>query len=63
METLSEKFITDANGKKISVILSFKKYKKLMEDIHDLAVIAERRSEKSVSLDEMKKNLKKDGLI
>ena len=34
-----------------------------MEDIHDLAVIAERRSEKSVSLDEMRKKLKKDGLI
>ena len=63
METLSKKFITDANGKKISVILSFKKYKKLMEDIHDLAVIAERRSEKSVPLDEMRKKLKKDGLI
>jgi hypothetical protein len=63
METLAEKFITDANGKKISVILSFKKYKKLMEDLNDLAVIAERRDEKSVSLDEMKKKLKKDGLI
>lgn len=63
METLAEKFITDANGKKISVILSFKKYKKLMEDLNDLAVIAERRDEKSVSLEEMKKKLKEDGLI
>lgn len=63
METLAEKFITNANGKKISVILSYKIYKKLLEDLHDLAVIAERRDEQSVSLDEMKYKLKKDGLI
>lgn len=63
METLAEKFITNADGKKISVILSYKKYKKLKEDLNDLAVIAERRDEQSVSLDEMKYKLKKDGLI
>jgi hypothetical protein len=34
-----------------------------MEDLHDLAVIAERKSEKPIPLEEMKRRLKKDGLI
>ncbi|CAN5500961.1 hypothetical protein BH18ACI1_BH18ACI1_20270 [soil metagenome] len=31
MEILAEQYITDTNGKKVSVILSYKKYKKLLE--------------------------------
>jgi hypothetical protein len=31
-----------------------------MEDIHDLAVVAERRNETPVSLEEMRKRLKSD---
>jgi hypothetical protein len=34
-----------------------------MEDLHDLAVAAERRTEKSVSGDEMRKRLQKRGLV
>lgn len=61
--TMSEKYVTNAKGEKISVILSYKLYKKLLEDIHDLAVIAERRDEKSISLSEFKKRLKDDGSL
>ena len=64
METiLAEQFITNSEGKKISVILSYKKYEKLLEDLHDLAVIAERRDEKPISLEELKAKLKKDGIL
>jgi len=38
-------------------------YEELLEDVHDLAVIAERKDEPSISLDELKKSLKADGLI
>jgi hypothetical protein len=58
-----EKFVTDSKGKTISVILSYRHYKKLMEDLHDLVIIAERRDEKPVSLEAMKKKLQKDGLL
>jgi hypothetical protein len=34
-----------------------------MEDLHDLAVVAERKSEKPVSYDEMKKRLARDGIL
>lgn len=45
MSTLQEQFVVDAKGKKTGVILSLKRYQRLMEDLHDLAVVAERRSE------------------
>jgi hypothetical protein len=34
-----------------------------MEDLHDLAVVAERRNEKPLSADDMKKRLHKRGLL
>jgi PHD/YefM family antitoxin component YafN of YafNO toxin-antitoxin module len=58
-----EQYVVDPNGKKTAVILSLKRYQELMEDLHDLAVVAERRKERPVSLDEMKRRLKKDGLL
>jgi PHD/YefM family antitoxin component YafN of YafNO toxin-antitoxin module len=58
-----EQYVVDPNGKKTAVILSLKRYQELMEDLHDLAVVAERRKERTISLDEMKRRLKKDGLL
>jgi len=58
-----EQFVVDLNGKKTAVILSLKRYQGLMEDLHDLAMVAERRNERPISLDEMKRRLKKDGLL
>jgi hypothetical protein len=60
---VQEQFVVDAKGKKTGVILSLKRYEKLLEDLHDLAVVAERRVEKPVSLDEMKRRLKNDGVL
>ncbi len=57
MKTITERFVVDNEGKKTDVILSVKDYDKLIEDLHDLAVIAERRDEVPVSTDEMKKRL------
>ena len=56
-------YLVDEKGRKTGVFLSLKQYRKLLEDLHDLAVVAERKSEKPVALDEMKRRLKKDGLI
>jgi hypothetical protein len=59
----TEQFVVDPKGKKTGVILPLREYQKLQEDLHDLAVVAERRSEKPVSAGEMKRRLKKDGLL
>jgi PHD/YefM family antitoxin component YafN of YafNO toxin-antitoxin module len=60
---VQEQFVVDARGKKTGVILSLKQYEKLIEDLHDLAIVAERRSEKLVSLEDMKRRLKKNGVL
>ena len=52
-----EQYIIDDNGNKTAVILSIELYEQMLEDIHDLAIVAERRSESSISLAEMKKRL------
>jgi len=59
----NEEFVVDSKGNKKSVILSLKRYQKLMEDLHDLAVVAERRDEEPIGLEEMRRRLKKDGLL
>ena len=56
-------YITDANGNKISVILPVQRYEEILEDIQDLVAIAERKSEETVTLDQLKKSLKTDGLL
>lgn len=62
MSVAREQYVVDSRGKRKGVILSNRQYKKLMEDIHDLAIVAERREEKSISLETLKKRLSKDGL-
>jgi PHD/YefM family antitoxin component YafN of YafNO toxin-antitoxin module len=42
-------YITDNLGTKKAVILSMEEYEELMEDLHDLAVLAERQKESTVS--------------
>lgn len=63
MSALPDRFIIDARGKKTGVVLSVRRYRKLLEDLHDLAVVAERRSERTISLGEMKRRLKKNGCL
>lgn len=58
-----ERFVVDTKGKKTGVILPLREYQKMQEDLHDLAVVAERRSEKPVSVEEMKRRLAEDGLL
>jgi PHD/YefM family antitoxin component YafN of YafNO toxin-antitoxin module len=59
----SQQYITDADGQKTGVILSIEEYEQLLEDLHDLALVAERRSETPVSLDKMKEWLQEDGVL
>jgi len=58
-----EQYVVDTDGKKTAVILSLKRYQELMEDLHDLAMVAERRNERAVRLETMKRRLKKDGVL
>ena len=56
-------YVTDDKGRQTSVILPVDTYEEMLEDIQDLVAVAERRNDKKFSLIEMKKKLKKDGLL
>ena len=54
-------YLTDANGAKVAAVIPIDEYKELMEDLNDLAVIAERRDEPRISFEEVKRRLKENG--
>jgi hypothetical protein len=58
-----EQYIIDANGNRKGVILSIERYDQMTQDLHDLAVVAERRNEQTITLEEMKRRLKQDGIV
>jgi len=47
------------NGKPTAVILPLAEYEALLEDLHDLAIIARRKDEPLIPLDEVRQRLKK----
>ena len=51
-------YVVNEKGEKVAIILPIEEYEKMKEDIHDLAIVAERRNEKIISLEEMKENIK-----
>lgn len=63
MASPREQFVVDAKGRKTGVIVPFRRYQKVIEDLRDLAIAAERRDEKPIPLAEMKRRLKKDDII
>jgi hypothetical protein len=58
-----EQYVVDEKGKKVGVIIPFEHYQQMVEDLHDLAMAAERRDEAPISLEEMKRRLRDDGLL
>ena len=52
-----EQYVIDENGNKIAIILPLTEYQHLKEDLHDLAMVAERRDEGAMSLAELKKRV------
>jgi len=63
MNTLRKQYVVDSEGKRTAVILPVKQYEKLLEDLHDPAVVTERQGEEPISPEEMKRRLKEDGLL
>src|SRR5688572_14269489 len=62
-ETLNPQYVTDKNGEQTAVIIPIDAFRHLLEDIEDLAAIAERREEPTISHAEVIAQLKRDGLL
>ena len=63
MKRFREQYIVDEKGQRTAVILPIEEYEELLEDLHDLAIIAERRDEPTINFEELKERLKEDGLL
>jgi acyl-CoA hydrolase len=57
MEPAQAQYITSSTRRKKAVILPIREYQRLLENLHDLTIVAERREEYPISLEEMKKRL------
>ena len=62
-EEYSPKFVVDETGKKSMVLLRMDIFENLIEDLHDLAIVAERREDKRTSYEEFRTELKKEGKL
>ncbi len=63
MAALREKFVVDKRGRKTGVVMSLRRYRRLIEDLHDLSAIAERGAERPVGFRALKRRFRRDGLI
>ncbi len=60
MSAKATRYIVDKDGKKTAVILPIEEYEELLEDLHDLAVVAERHDEPLVPLRDIKEQFARD---
>jgi len=66
MQTIKElqaQYVTNETGKKVAVILPIKEFEELLDDIEDLAILAERRDEPTITHEELMMKLKQDGRL
>ncbi len=63
MTTSQAQYLVDEAGKRTAVLLPLKEYQRLLEDMRDLAVVAERRNEDSIGIDEMRRWLRSNGHV
>ncbi len=63
LKDMQVQYITNESGERSSVILSIEDFESLLEDLEDLAILAERRDETTISHENLKKELRKDDLL
>ena len=60
---LEIEYVTNRAGEKTAVIVPIDNFEELMEDIEDLAAVAERPEESGITHEQLLTELKKDALI
>ena len=56
-------YLVNEEGKKTGIVLSIEEYEEILEDLHDLAILAERRDESTIPFEVLKEQLKNDGIL
>jgi hypothetical protein len=63
LKQLEVQYVTNQSGERTAVILPIAEFQELIEDIEDLAAVAERREEPTISHEDLIVELKRCGLI
>ena len=63
MRKIKEQYIVSKEGKKIAVIIPIEEFEELLEDLHDLAIISERKDEPAIPLEDLREKLIEDGIL
>lgn len=63
LQELHLQYIVDDKGNKSGVLLPLAAFEALMEELDDLAVLAERREEDTQPHEQVVEHLKRDGLL
>ena len=62
-KSAAARYIVDESGRRVSVVLPLEEYEELLEDVADLAAVAERRQEETTAHVKVIERLKADGLL
>ena len=63
LRQLKPQYVTNEAGERTAIILPIEEFQELLEDVEDLAVLAERRDEPTVSHEQLVAELRRDGLL
>ena len=63
MQKFKGQYIINEKGIKTAAILPIEEYEELLEDLHDISIVAERRDEPTIPFEKLKERLRKDGII
>jgi len=63
LSQLKPQYVTNEAGEKTAIILPIEAFEELLEDIEDLAIVAERREEPTMAHGQLVIELKRDGLL
>jgi hypothetical protein len=63
IKQLNLQYLTNADGERTAVLLTIDQFNELLEDIEDLAAIAERHDEPTLAHDELVTMLQQNGLV
>jgi hypothetical protein len=63
LNELDLQYLINEKGEKTSVIIPIEQFEELLEDLEDLAIIADRSQEETISHDAVIAELKQDGIL
>lgn len=63
LEQLQLQYLVNEKGEKTAVVMPLQEFEDLLEDLEDLAIIAQRNQESTISHEQFIEQLKQDGIL